>query len=1102
MSRWLSPSRSSVGDSESNQQEKVSYVVDPMEGDEITPELGRLLDKIRENVNAEKFYLDVGETVLAIKEPEGMFRNKTMMSKREHLLKRAGNIWKQRFQELASQEDDVHQLLSTPKAHPFSKVNKALKVLRETGKSQVLLTKGISGSGKSIISELLIQQLLLVADKKGDFSDNVSHASLLLNTFGNAQTSSNPNSTRMAKLCEVRLDKQLQVAAVSFQTALLEKSRLACVPFHERNFHIFHQMCEGLTKVDGGAWKSFANKIGVAREPNDFLYLRPEKFEPITASPREWNGVGELQKTIESFVALEFSREDIESIFQTLAIILYFGNIKMKQRKSGEGCIVDVKNELTLEALKMLSVLLNIDEKELEHSLVYSFATAAKGEKIKTTIRRQLAVYALDAFSKGLYDMLLIWIVGKINTVLESFANLDQRLGCVSVLDMFGFQRDFQVSGFETLLVNYANETIQAEFLNAALYANMAHCFDEGFTPPGSELKKNQQVIHLFNKKKKGIMKLLNGSTVFDPSETKYREYSMIDQRFLESLKKKVDNDYVRALPSRPECFLVKHFLGDVVYTARGMVGRNHDLVNTGIMSMIHTAPQAFEFVRRLINSCAEISTVHEPEANRKSYVVMYRKAQTISKSSGNVLLHDSSLAFDGGSGGSGGLGAGSGNGDPFAPKFEELNAASDDVNVDVVASHQQKKLKKTIATQFEEQLHSIIIGEWIGQKGVHFITCVSPFVGQEYQKEYLAPQLQFSGITAIQEIEDKLYPESFTIQEFIESFGFLVENLSLGTSEPALVYKLIMGKIDSEIDQERSYKRYQQHYNTVRVRGSLLKLLTEMRDGPAPPVEEEAMADEQEETVAENSVKRQVSFNDNLQANNSASVGTTPKVSPMKRSPLNRSPLNRSPTKPAPELPEPGPVPALPEPKQLSKEETPITLIDAKHLLSEVVDTIKSYVAESTPKLAPAPPAGMGKEDADALKLVLEGILNEMKTPSEQTEHSHHFYYHSENDGNESARPNQALLGNGDEENDPNAHLDKVCCAIVCCQDGIGSCCCGPRKRARGQRRGTCFALICCDSVKKSVHSKPKGGYDCFSMNYFCNPFYICQLWSKDKEE
>ena len=64
----------------------------------------------------------------------------------------------------------------------------------------------------------------------------------LLESFGNAKTTRNDNSSRFGKFTELQFDKSSRLIGSVSRTYLLEKSRVIFQNPGERNFHTFHQL--------------------------------------------------------------------------------------------------------------------------------------------------------------------------------------------------------------------------------------------------------------------------------------------------------------------------------------------------------------------------------------------------------------------------------------------------------------------------------------------------------------------------------------------------------------------------------------------------------------------------------------------------------------------------------------------------------------------------------------------------------------------------------------------------------------------------------------------------------------------------------------------
>ncbi|KAM4547506.1 unconventional myosin-XIX-like [Fundulus diaphanus] len=71
----------------------------------------------------------------------------------------------------------------------------------------------------------------------------------------NACTLRNNNSSRFGKSNQLQLDRDQLLVGASVQTYLLVKTRVACQPASERNFHIFYQMMNGATDEQRKDWK-------------------------------------------------------------------------------------------------------------------------------------------------------------------------------------------------------------------------------------------------------------------------------------------------------------------------------------------------------------------------------------------------------------------------------------------------------------------------------------------------------------------------------------------------------------------------------------------------------------------------------------------------------------------------------------------------------------------------------------------------------------------------------------------------------------------------------------------------------------------------------
>ena len=70
-----------------------------------------------------------------------------------------------------------------------------------------------------------------------------------------------------------------------------------------------------------------------------------------------------------------------------------------------------------------------------------------------------------DAFVKGIYGRMFLWMVDKINIAIYKPKQSGKHIrSSIGVLDIFGFE-NFDKNSFEQLCINYANENLQQFFV-------------------------------------------------------------------------------------------------------------------------------------------------------------------------------------------------------------------------------------------------------------------------------------------------------------------------------------------------------------------------------------------------------------------------------------------------------------------------------------------------------------------------------------------------------------------------------------------------------------------------------------------------------------
>ena len=115
--------------------------------------------------------------------------------------------------------------------------------------NQSIVISGESGAGKTEAAKMILPYLTSRAaaseGPNGDCLDaRVMQTNPIFESFGNAKTLRNHNSSRFGKFIRLRFASG-GVAGAIIDTYLLEKSRLLCTAAAERSFHVFYQLCAG-----------------------------------------------------------------------------------------------------------------------------------------------------------------------------------------------------------------------------------------------------------------------------------------------------------------------------------------------------------------------------------------------------------------------------------------------------------------------------------------------------------------------------------------------------------------------------------------------------------------------------------------------------------------------------------------------------------------------------------------------------------------------------------------------------------------------------------------------------------------------------------------
>ncbi|XP_024944481.1 uncharacterized protein LOC107271471 isoform X3 [Cephus cinctus] len=504
------------------------------------------------------------------------------------------------------------RILGTLPPHLFAVGSSAysqVSAANNSSANQVVVISGESGSGKTESTKLVMQYLAAVNRAPSNLvTEQILEAAPLLESFGNAKTPRNDNSSRFGKYLEVHFRDGVIVGGRVTQY-LLEKSRIVTQASEERNYHVFYELLAGLDQ-------QFRDKYGLLT-PDKYFYLNQGGSCEIDGK----NDTQDFKALLSAMQVLGFSSDEQDTIFKILGSVLHLGNVYFHRKQTRHGQEgVEVGSDAEI---RWAAHLLQVNADGIIRALTTK-TTEARNERVFTPLNIDQALDARDAFAKALYSSLFSWLVARVNHIVYKGT---KQTAAISILDIFGFE-NFTENSFEQLCINYANENLHFYFNKHIFKLEQQEYAKEKIDWTTINYTDNLPVIHLIAKKPVGILHLLDDESNFPKAS---------DLSFLEKCHY---NHALSELYSRPRMnsaeFAIKHYAGQVWYNVDGFLDKNRDtlrpdVVELLISSKISMVSKMFQHVRTTHEAN---KTVNKPNGR---FVTMKPRTPTVS-----ARFHDS----------------------------------------------------------------------------------------------------------------------------------------------------------------------------------------------------------------------------------------------------------------------------------------------------------------------------------------------------------------------------------------------------------------------------------------------------------------------------
>ena len=333
---------------------------------------------------------------------------------------------------------------------------------------QSILVSGESGAGKTVTTKIVLNYFAMlskkISDGEGSYRDSyrdlspgkaagaagadqdvsieqqVLQSNPILESFGNARTIRNDNSSRFGKYIDIRFTPNGKLSGASIETYLLEKVRLIHPSAGERNYHVFYQFLSSATRQERDAFFCGGMQYG------DFRLLSQTGTYDRRDGVRDEDNHNEM---LDAMITIGFDPEMIQSLMRLVVAVLHAGNMTFTPHVANdhhdESCVLD-ENDASLAT----AALLGVSFEELADALTTRVVNAGV-EVIHKTLSIEQAVKATEALIKSVYGAAFDYIVELVNASIDDLHGDQRGSGAsIGVLDIFGFET-FQVNNFEQL---------------------------------------------------------------------------------------------------------------------------------------------------------------------------------------------------------------------------------------------------------------------------------------------------------------------------------------------------------------------------------------------------------------------------------------------------------------------------------------------------------------------------------------------------------------------------------------------------------------------------------------------------------------------------
>merc|ERR1712061_452236 len=455
--------------------------------------------------------------------------------------------------------------------HLWAITETAYRNMLTNSKNQSMLITGESGAGKTENTKKVIAYLAQVAAspkkgqaKKVSLEDQIVATNPILESYGNAKTSRNDNSSRFGKFIRIHFNGAGKLAGCDIESYLLEKSRISQQQEVERSYHMFYQLFQPCVP----AMKA---KCQITDDIYDYEYVSQGKTTVASIDDNE-----ELEMTDSAFDIIGFSEQEKWDCYMLTAGVMTCGQVKFVQKGRDDQAEIADKD---WEFPEKVASLFGVEKFELFKSfckpkIKVGTEWVTKGQSCEQ------ATNAVGGIARAVFDRVFKWLIIKCNDTLIDKSM--KKANFCAVLDIAGFEM-FDYNGFEQISINFVNEKLQQFFNNHMFVVEQELYQEEGLDVAMQDFGMDLIACIIMFEKPMGIWSILEEESNFPKATDK----SFEDKIKAQHMGKSGNMAKAKSSTDPNAHFAIIHYAGTVSYNVTGWLEKNKDPVNETVVDVL-----------------------------------------------------------------------------------------------------------------------------------------------------------------------------------------------------------------------------------------------------------------------------------------------------------------------------------------------------------------------------------------------------------------------------------------------------------------------------------------------------------------------------------